>query len=168
VHGLDAIPSKVRIDTTLPAPIGLPVCGELGRDDHLVPNPTGRKPFPNPNLGFFVLIVGRSVDEIAAFVEKVVHDLKGRFFATLADVGFLERVGSGSIWPGREQTYHAVPKFMAPRHMGLTGTEAEGLRTRCHSSRDLGGGERGAYEDGVEGCLDMAVLDGKLANKADR
>ena len=39
--------------------------------------------------------------------------------------------------------YHASPKLIAPRHNGLTLTEAVGERSRCLPRRDLGSGAMG-------------------------
>jgi hypothetical protein len=52
---------------------------------------------------------------------------------------------------------HDVPKFIAPRHSGLTLTEAVGLKTRCLASNDLGGGIEAMYVEGD----DLAMMEVK-------
>jgi hypothetical protein len=48
----------------------------------------------------------------------------------------------------------AVPKFMAPRHSGLTCTPAVGERSRCRPSRDFGSGAELAVMLGLSGEAD--------------
>ena len=54
----------------------------------------------------------------------------------------------------------AVPKFMAPRHSGLTCTPAVGERRRCRPSRDFG--------SGAELAVMLVCLGGGAKNPARR
>jgi hypothetical protein len=68
------------------------------------------------------------------------------------DISSLSEAKAYSNFTGKRRkdrcSYHASPKFIAPRHIGLTRTDAFGLRIRCLASKVCGGGA---------GARDMAI-----------
>jgi hypothetical protein len=59
---------------------GAVVCGELGRDDHLVATAAVGHPLADPFLRLVVLVAVGGVHEVAALGALVVEDREGGFF----------------------------------------------------------------------------------------
>lgn len=70
------------------------------------------------------------IDEIAAILIECIQDLERRLFITFAESRFpvaVNHLHDRAMFP---ETYHLSPKFIAPKHSGLTLTAAVGARTR--------------------------------------
>lgn len=96
---------------------------ELAGQDKLITILSLGNLFPNPFIGFFVLVVVGGADEIASLTDEIIENCECRF-----------------LWAFPRLSFHASPKFMAPRQRGETRTEADGANWRWRSSGERGGG----------------------------
>ncbi len=85
------------------------------------------------------------IDEVTALTVEEIHHLKGSLFVTLAHE--VLPVTKLVIWAsqkftGAQMTHQALPKFIAPKQMGLTLTAAVGASSLWRPRR-LGGSGAG-------------------------
>lgn len=122
--------------------------GVLGSQNDFLPDASSFHPFADPFLALTLLVAVGCVDEVAALGIKILCSMSEGENSANASMSWIFRTSiisnAVSFEHSPMKSFHALPKFMPPRHNGETCTPAVGARRRWRPKSEGGGRAAGA------------------------